>query len=63
MVECVGVIQNGYRACKKFIALNFDYYQKTIHFEGLRNDIKNEMLDLRSKSNSNNKASSKSIGR
>lgn len=26
-----------------------DYYQKTIQYEGLRNDIKNEMLDMRAK--------------
>jgi hypothetical protein len=45
----LSIIQNGYRACKKYIAINFDYYLKTIQYEGLRNDIKNEILDLRAK--------------
>ena len=49
MKDMQTVIANGYRACKKYLAINFEYYQKTIQFEGLRNDIKNEMLDLKAK--------------
>jgi hypothetical protein len=51
MKEVQAVVSNGYRSCKKYIAINFEYFQKTIHFDSLRNDIKNEMLDMKAKNN------------
>ena len=43
-------MQNAHRSTKKWIAINLDYYQRTVQFEKLRNDIKNEILDMKLKS-------------
>ena len=37
------MVQNGYRACKKFIIINFEYYKTTIQFNEMRIDIINEI--------------------
>ena len=54
-------MQNAHRSTKKWIAINLDYYQKTIQFEELQNDIKNEIFDMKLKSSGSK--SSKSVGR